>query len=92
LSFIPQTSKLLSAGTDKTLVIWDVIDKSRIGENLQHNGTIWSISSGRNIVATGCGDGFVRTLSFPDLKVSQTFTGHIGDVYSVDVGYDTTHM
>jgi len=92
LAFVPGTSTLISGSSDKTAIIWDAANWTKKAVLNDHDGRIWSIAAGNDIVTTACSDGIVRLYNITSTNMLAKLSNHNGDVYSVDTDIDGRHI
>ncbi len=87
LAWLGRSGRLVSAGKDGTLRIWDVATRAPVGAPLRgHAGAVFGVAASRDgkLVASGGADGTVRLWSVARRRqVGAPLRGHAGAVASV---------
>ncbi len=83
LAFTPDGQRLVSAGEDGTIAVWDrgghFISRSPAYPRIQAMQPVWS----RDLILTGHEDGTVRSLRFPSLVQEKVWPRHAGDLHAL---------
>lgn len=100
-SMIPIDNKSkLVCGTEKNLIIWDIITSKKICELYGHSKSVCSLLEySKNIIISGSGEGLIKFWDWVNEKEIKTLKGHEGTVSSMTIygnnnlasgGYDCT--
>lgn len=91
LSFLDDGKRLISAGWDGTIRVWDIETASAVtlATNL---GAIWDlqVSSNRSFAVTAGNDSIVRLWNLDKLREQKRFKGHEEPVFAVAISPDGT--
>ena len=86
LSIIPNTTTMLSGGSDSNIVIWNLKQRMKNAILKGHKGRIWSISAkSPQIAVSASGDGTVRLWNLQTRDTKYIYEYGQNDVYSVDL-------
>ncbi|HYO54562.1 pentapeptide repeat-containing protein, partial [Archangium sp.] len=85
VSFAPDGRRLVSAGGDGTVRLWEAESGRELRSLSGHDGTVWSVSfspDGRRLASAGA-DGAVRLWEAESGRELRSLSGHHGGVWSV---------
>jgi WD40 repeat protein len=94
VSFSPDSRRIVSGSSDKTIKLWDVPTRKLISTFQGHYNTVWSVSfspDGHHI-ASGSSDKTIKLWDVPTGKLISTFQGHSDEVISVSFSPDGRHI
>ncbi|XP_060074864.1 cilia- and flagella-associated protein 52-like [Ylistrum balloti] len=88
-------NQIVTGGTDKKLVYWDVIDGAKIRENDgSESGSInaMDISEDGSLIATGGDDKILKLWDYKKGKVISVGLGHSGNIQRIKISPKNTHI
>jgi len=91
LAFAPSGSKLASASSDRSAIIWDAVSNSVHQRLTGHRGYVGAVafSADGAWLATGAGDEKVRLWKVSEGSLGKTLSGHNGEINAVAFSADS---
>ncbi len=85
LDFSPDSRRLVSSSSDKTAIIWDVLNQKKLHVLEGHEMRIYGVaySADNSMVATGSDDDSIKLWDAYSGRLITTMTGHTKDVLSL---------